>query len=286
MGNGEPSWQEVVVDYPGLVPRARDRAGLLANLAALGAPATPSVRAAPPTGNGALLTRLLRLCPCLYNQIDIRCSPTGVVHLCEVTLGIPITSANVAAAFDIQHPTVGPSFACEPSQPCGDGGAVMESLCSEVLNNEGIPEMDLDADDWPVWRMPGHILLNKGKMKSVKAFGDILIPVAPSNIIISVKSQAARERLLYSANMIEGVGFGFFDEPEEFWTRSRMNLFKRMGFTAIYLPDATYADLMDHIRREHDESFAVNINGKELYRPLSRFGADMRAVVGKTSLEL
>jgi hypothetical protein len=162
----------------------------------------------------------------------------------------------------------------------------MEALCSEVLNNEGIPAMDLDGDGWPIWRMPGHILLNKGKMITVKAFGDILVPVAPSNIIISVKSQAARERLLYSANMIEGVGFGFFDQPKEFWSRSRMNLYKRMGFTAIYLPNATHADLMDHIRREHVESFAVNINGKELYRPLPRFGADMRAIVGKTSLEL
>jgi len=146
--------------------------------------------------------------------------------------------------------------------------------------------MKFDEDGWPVWRMPGHILLNKGKMISVKAFGDILIPVAPSNIIISVKSQAARERLLYSANMIEGVGFGFFDQPQEFWTKSRMNLFKRMGFTAIFLPDATHADLMDHIHREQIESFAVNINGKDLYRRLSQFGADMRGIVGKTSLNL
>jgi hypothetical protein len=86
--------------------------------------------------------------------------------------------------------------------------------------------------------------------------------------------------------MIEGVGFGFFDEPHEFWSESRMNLFKRMGFTAIYLPDHTHIGLVDHIRREHHESFAVSINGKELYRPLSLFGADMRSVVGKTTLEL
>jgi hypothetical protein len=285
MGHGEPGWQDVV-DHPSLRARLVDRPGLLANLRALGAPATPSIRAAAPTGNGALLTRLLELCPCLYNQIDIRSTPGGVVHLCELTLGASITSANVSDAFDIQHPTAGPPFACEPSQACTDGGGVMESLCSEVLNNEGLPAMELDEDGWPIWRMPGHVSLNKGKMISVKAFGDILVPAAPSNIIISVKSQAARERLLYSANMIEGVGFGFFDEPQEFWSKRRMNLFKRMGFTAIYLPDATHVALMDHIRREHTESFAVNINGKELYRPLSRFGADMRSIVGKTTLDL
>jgi hypothetical protein len=285
MGQGAQDWQ-AVVDHPDLRAQLKYRPVLLANLVFLGAPRTPSIRAAAPTANLALLTRLLKLCPCLYNQIDTKCSPAGVVHLCEATLRATVTSANVAAAFDIQHPAIGPPFAYEPSQACTDGGGVMESLCSEVLNNEGIPAMDLDSEGWPVWHMPGHILLNKGKMISVKAFGDILIPVAPSNIIISVKSQAARERLLYSANMIEGVGFGFFDQPREFWTESRMNLFKRMGFTAIYLPDSTHAELMDHIHREQIESFAVNINGKALYRPLSQFGADMRAIVGKTSLEL
>lgn len=285
MGSGAINWQEVV-NHPSVRAQARDRDDLLARLNTLGAPRTPSVRAAAPTGNLALLTRLLKLCPCLYNQIDTRCSPAGVVHLCEVTLRASISSANVAAAFDIQHPTLGPPFAFEPSQACTNGGGVMESLCSEVLNNEGIPAMDFDEDGWPIWQMPGHILLNQGEMISVKAFGDILIPVAPSNIIISVKSQAARERLLYSANMIEGVGFGFFDQPREFWTKSRMNLYKRMGFTAIYLPDGTHANLMAHIHQEHIESFAVNINGKDLYRPLSQFGIDMRAVVGKTSLEL
>jgi hypothetical protein len=64
--------------------------------------------------------------------------------------------------------------------------------------------------------MPGHILLNEGPMQSLQALGDILIPCAPTNLVISVKSEVARERLLYSANSIEGVGFGFFKEPEEF----------------------------------------------------------------------
>ena len=112
MGHGASNWQEVV-DNAGLRAQTRDRSGLLANLGKFGALATPSIRTAPPTANGALLTRLLELCPCLYNQTNIRCSPAGVVHLCEVTLGVPITSANVAAAFDIQHPSRGPAFAFE-----------------------------------------------------------------------------------------------------------------------------------------------------------------------------
>ncbi|MGL3210520.1 hypothetical protein [Bradyrhizobium sp. BR 1433] len=84
--------------------------------------------------------------------------------------------------------------------------------------------------------MPGHILLNQKKMKDLQAPGDIMIPCAPPNLLISVKTETARERLLYSANSID-IGFGFFSQPYEFWTRSRVRLFKRMGFSAIYLPD-------------------------------------------------
>ena len=82
----------------------------------------------------------------------------------------------------------------------------------------------------PITPLPGSLF-----HADPQALGDILIPCAPTNLIISVKSEVARERLLYSANSIEGIGFGFFKEPEEFWTSSRMSLYKRMGFTAIYM---------------------------------------------------
>jgi hypothetical protein len=285
MGGGAANWKEVI-DSDALNTGRADKAQLLTALSAFQELTNTARRLPSPTPIKALRDRLLRWCPCLYNQIDIRCSPEGVVHLCELTLNARITSANVSAAFDIQHPTKPPPFLFEPSQPCTNAGGVMESLCSEVLDNEGIPAMELDENRWPIWRMPGHIKLNAGQMHSVKAFGDILIPAAPSNVIISVKTQAARERLLYSANMIEGVGFGFFDAAKEFWSQSRMNLFKRMGFTAIYLPDSTHNTLQARILEAHLESFAVNINGRDLYRPLSSFGADMRRVVGKTTLLL
>jgi len=58
----------------------------------------------------------------------------------------------------------------------------MEMLCSEVLTTAGIPTMSLGADRWPIWNMPGHILLNEGKMCSLQALGDILIPCAPTNL--------------------------------------------------------------------------------------------------------
>ena len=120
-------------------------------------------------------------------------------------------------------------------------------------------------------------------MSSLQALGDILVPCAPTNLVISVKSEVARERLLYSANSIEGIGFGFFKEPEEFWTDSRMALYKRMGFTAIYMPDHTCEAVMAHVVQNGSERHAVNINGTDLYRPLTRFGDDMLRVVGKSS---
>lgn len=159
----------------------------------------------------------------------------------------------------------------------------MEMLCSEVLTNEGLPPMMPGSDGWPVWTIPGHILMNRGSMSRLKALGDILVPCAPTNLLISVKSEAARERLLYSANSIEGIGFGFFNQAKEFWTPRRMSLFKRMGFTAIYMPDETHAEVQAHVDAHGHASYAVNINGTALYRPLSVFGADMLRIVGKSS---
>lgn len=287
MGDGSiRSWSHVLNNPLAKIPKAA-AAELEGILTKLGGPSDPPANIpAEAFPKKAFLNRLLELCPCLYNQIDTPCSARGVVHLCEVTLGTRVTAANVHDAFDIQHPATGNSFSYRPCRPATKGGDVMESLCSEVLNNEGIPLMELGPDDWPVWRMPGHISLNRGQMSSVKAFGDILIPAAPTNIIISVKSEKAKERLLYSANSIEGIAFGFFDDPREFWTVNRMKLYKRMGFTAIYLPETTHRDLMGEIIIKKREKYAVNINGTDLYRPITKFGEDMRSVVGKTTIIL
>lgn len=138
MGHGAADWKEVV-NSDALRARQADKTELLANLSAFRTPATPSVRLPSPTSNSALRRRLLHLCPCLYNQIDTVCSPAGVIHLCELTLKTQITSANVSAAFDIQHPDKSPPFLFEPSQPCNNAGGIMENLCSEVLDLGGHP---------------------------------------------------------------------------------------------------------------------------------------------------
>jgi hypothetical protein len=284
------TWADVVNDLQG---RQADLQALLAILERdfnAGPTPVPSPRAAPNVKPG-LLKRLLEACPCLFNQVERPASAAAVVHMCELTLGTSIVSSNVHDAFLVQHPSKGPDYSYPPVIPALPGGSVMEMLCSEVLTNAGIPAMQVksattDELGWPDWEMPGHVLLNSGKMGSLKAFGDILIPCAPTNIVISVKTEAARERLLYSSNSIEGVGFGFFNKPSEFWTESRMRLYKRMGFTAIYLPEATHAAIVEKLGSNRTSDHAVNINGTPLYRPLSQFGGDMKRIVGKSSLLL
>lgn len=246
-------------------------------------PVMPPAPKQPPSMPIAAFGRLLRLCPCLFNQIDVAPTPRAVVHFCELTLGQKITAANVHDAFLIQHPKLPPHFNPGPIKSCATGGTIMEMLCSEVLSYAGIPPMSLETTGWPDWKMPGHILLNEGKMSSLQALGDILIPCAPTNLLISVKSEVARERLLYSANSIEGIGFGFFKEPQEFWTSSRMSLYKRMGFTAIYMPNMTHQAVMSHVVSAGEERHAININGTALYRPLSIFAEDMCRIIGKSS---
>lgn len=284
MGLGLADWDQVSHD-PRLKLRSFEKTDFVTHMIQYFSlpPSGVATNNPKPPISAAALQRLFRQAPCLHNQIDSVATPHAVVHFCELTLAAEIVSANAWDAFLIQHPSQGPSFRYPLHRVSGDGGTVMELLCSEILVNEGVPLMPLANDNWPIWNAPGHALLNEGKLRRWKALGDILIPCAPTNLIISVKSQSARERLLYSSNSIEGIGFGFFDQPNEFWTTSRMTLFKRMGFSAIYLPDQTHNAVMSHLKHHGTTIHATNINGKELYRPISVFGTDMLRVAGKSS---
>jgi hypothetical protein len=47
-----------------------------------------------------------------------------------------------------------------------------------------------------------------------------------------------------------------------------MSLYKRMGFTAIYMPDQTCKQVMEKVSGDSNDRHAININGTALYRPL------------------
>ncbi|MER9800345.1 hypothetical protein NKJ36_25005 [Mesorhizobium sp. M0142] len=169
-------WSDVI-NLRAMKVRLVDRAPLIAFMDATfnRAPGTPATHLGIPPVNQGLLRRLLNRCPCLFNQIDIAATARAMVHFCEITLGCRIDSGNVYQAFLIQHPRLAPPFNPAPLKAGGEGGTIMEFLCSEALRSVGIPPMELDGSRWPVWRMPGHVLLNESKMNALRAFGDILI---------------------------------------------------------------------------------------------------------------
>lgn len=291
MGAGAGNWDEVAEL---VVPaQAAARARKVDDLAAalnrdFNLPPGAIAAALPvPTRVRCHFKALLNRCPCLVTQLDSPVSASAVVHLCELTLGTRISSANIGQAFAIQHPN-GRAWRYPPFRvPTASVGEISELLCSDLLANEGVPRMGLKQDKWPDWQVPGHALLNNGKLRDLRALGDILIPCAPTNLLISVKTQSARERLLYSANSIEGIGFGFFNQADEFVTRRRIQLFKRMGFSAIYMPDQTLVQIEAELtRRGEDIADVQNIYGTQLYRPHSIFTSDMRRVTGRSAFDL
>lgn len=287
MGNGAASWAEVISSDAANIKPAK-RPEIEAHLAAYGPLANAIANpVAPAIIKTAAFQRILDLAPCLFAQIDEKVTAAGVVHLCEVTLNTTITSANVFNAFEVQHPTIPlVPFLFPPIQPGAAGGDIMEALCAEVLTNHGVPAMLVAADGWPIWTTPSHLSLNSGKMNPLKLYGDLLLPAAPHNLLISVKSEAARERFVVSGNRLESVGFGFFNDASEFWTTNRMNLLKRWGFIAVYMPQNTLQALTAHLVLKGTQQFAININGQPLYRPLEDFGSDMARVAGKLTIDL
>lgn len=286
MGHGLDSWADVVAS-PQAKIQSKDQADLLLALAACGPLDSGLVAFPEGVVNRAPFQRLLRLCPCLYAQVPTKISARGVVHLCEVTLQQSIVSSNVYQAFQIQHPGAGTApYRYPPAVSGAGGGDIMEAPCSEVLENHGVPHMDIDNHGWPQWSTKAHVSLNAGKMQPLKLYGDILVPCAPHNLLVSVKSEAARERFVVSGNRLESVGFGFFNDPSEFWTSSRMNLLKRWGFSAIYMPDNTLHAIDVHLAQKGTSSNAININGRPLFRSLSDFGGDIARIAGALSMAI
>lgn len=282
MGTGLGNWDDVL-GHPSLRIRPVDKPRFLAVLSTCNSLSGPSASSDTALLSSAGFKRILEACPCLYVQVGVRVSARAVVHLCEVTLGTRITSLNVCDAFDVQHPSKPPHYLFSPLVSGASGGDIMEALCSEVLENHGVPHMQDGSDGWPQWSNRSHVSLNQGEFHHLKLYGDILVPCAPHNLLISVKSEAARERFVVSGNRLESVGFGFFSDASEFWTVNRMSLLKRWGFVAVYMPSATLSNIISHLSASNTNNHNVNINGRPLYRDLRDFGGDIHRVAGRIS---
>lgn len=94
----------------------------------------------------------------------------------------------------------------------------------------------------------------------------------PFNLLISVKSFKAKERLIVSGsgnNLSPTIGWGLFDDINE-WTLDRVKSYLYRSFIAIYMPSNLFNRLPQDVRS------IVNINGNPLLRDLSLFINDLR----------
>lgn len=93
----------------------------------------------------------------------------------------------------------------------------------------------------------------------------------PQTLSIEVKSYGARERLVRGLHDCKKpkVGVGFFNKASEF-NADRTTQLRDTSASAIYLPEVTFAQLEENPRSRQ------NNQGGQFYRPLARFGPDMK----------
>ena len=120
-----------------------------------------------------------------------------------------------------------------------------------------------------------------------KWLGDYIMLGAPFNVVISVKSYKAKERLLVSGSgslLVPTIGWGLFDDPTEFKFERLKNYLYR-GFIAIYMPKSTLKLL------DSDSKKLENTHKEIFIRPIESLISDIRKSkikkkFGKTSIEV
>lgn len=108
-----------------------------------------------------------------------------------------------------------------------------------------------------------------------KWIGDFLVLGNPFNVIVSVKSFKAKERLLSSGSghvLSPTIGWGLFDDKQE-WSPSRTRSYLLRGFIAIYLPKDLYRQL------SKDTRGITNLFGRSFVRLLDAFTSDLRSAL-------
>lgn len=138
-------------------------------------------------------------------------------------------------------------------------GTISERLC-ELGLKASIPELyEHLGKDW-------------------KWIGDFYLKGEPFNVIISVKSFTAKERLLASGtgNLLSPtIAFGLFDDSTE-WTNERIQSYIFRGFFAVYMPDDFLMGLPVETRGIN------NFLGTPFLRKISNFPSDLLSAVKET----
>lgn len=104
----------------------------------------------------------------------------------------------------------------------------------------------------------------------------------PFNLLISVKSFKAKERLLVSGSgniLSPTVGWGLFDDPAE-WTERRTRLYLFRAFVAIYMPAQLYNQIAPASKTIN------NINGKPFLRKIDDFMNDLAAATANNVIDI
>lgn len=131
-------------------------------------------------------------------------------------------------------------------------GTISERLCELALKTKVPTTFKRISDEWN-W------------------MADFSILGHPFNLLVSVKSFKAKERLLVSGsgnNLSPTVGWGLFNERDE-WTPGRTKIYLFRGFIAIYMPSQLYRSI------PRNSKAIRNINAKPLLRKIDDFMHDI-----------
>ena len=112
--------------------------------------------------------------------------------------------------------------------------------------------------------------------RNFKWVGDFALLGIPFNVIVSVKSFSAKERLLVSGSgsaLAPTIGYGWFKDPKEFKNVQRLQAYKVRGFTSIYMPKYTF-DLLPF-----EVTDFRNLNGNPFLRLIENFPEDISKVM-------
>lgn len=144
-------------------------------------------------------------------------------------------------------------------------GTISERLCELALESEVGELYKRIGTDWN-W------------------MADFAVYGHPFNLLISVKSFKAKERLLASGsgnNLSPIVGWGLFDDYKEWSNTKRVEAYLYRSFLAIYMPHNLLSQLHQSIRD------IKNINGRPFLRDLGAFPGDLKnALVKGTHLDV